>query len=66
MYVSVCTVWFLSGGCGKKSDMKSGGSEALVRGRLEQEQWADLEPLNSFIHIHLGFRGEVGLSWMIR
>lgn len=24
----------------------------------KQEQWADLEPLNSFIHIHLGFRGE--------
>ena len=30
MYVCVCTVWFLSGGCGKKSDMKSGGSEARV------------------------------------
>jgi hypothetical protein len=30
MYVCVCTVWFLSGGCGKKSDMKSGGSEAPI------------------------------------
>ena len=43
-----------------------GFRSSCKRGRLEQEQWADLEPLNSFIHIHLGFRGEVGLSWMIR
>ncbi|CAK9079577.1 Prolycopene isomerase [Durusdinium trenchii] len=24
-----------------------------------EEQWGEFEPLNSFIHIHLGFRGEV-------
>ena len=23
-----------------------------------QEQWKDFEPLNSFIHIHLGFHGK--------
>ena len=64
IYTHTRLLWFLSEGGGKKSDMRSGGSEALGM-RFEQEQWAELEPLNSFIHIHLGFRGEVG-SWMIR
>jgi len=26
--------------------------------RFFEEEWADFEPLNSFIHIHLGFRGD--------